>query len=122
MMGLNRKWLDTLDCAMASARTILAAFLFPLLAGCAASEENWTHPTLGESARAQARAACETRAEEQAGPPAPLPRACGGEISALARDNCQREADFAYAQLAGRLRARANALSACLTEAGFIRQ
>jgi hypothetical protein len=92
------------------------------LAGCAGQEPVWTHPTLPQAQAAQIRAACETRAEETAGPQASLPRPCGGEISAMARDNCQREADLAYARIAARLRARATALSACLTEAGFVRQ
>jgi hypothetical protein len=92
------------------------------LASCAGAEPNWVHPTLPASQAAQVRAACETRAEEAAGPLAPLPRPCGAEISQLARDNCQREADLAYGRIAARLRARAASLESCLTQAGFVRQ
>ena len=97
-------------------------FVTLALAGCAAGGPVWVHPGLPPGPAAELRAACETRAEESAGPPAPSPRACGGEISAMARDNCQRDADLAYARLASRLRARETALSACLTQAGFVRQ
>jgi hypothetical protein len=92
------------------------------LAGCAGGGPVWMHPTLPPNQAAETRAACEIRAEEAAGPQASSPRPCGAEISALARDNCQREADQAYARLASRLRARETALSACLAQAGFVRQ
>jgi hypothetical protein len=92
------------------------------LAGCAGGGPVWVHPTLPAGQAAELRAACEIRAEESAGPQAATPRPCGGEISAMARDNCQRDADLAYARLASRLRARETALSACLTQAGFVRQ
>lgn len=92
------------------------------LAGCAGGGPVWVHPTLPPNQAAELRAACETRAEETAGPPASLPRPCGGETSAMARDNCQREADMAYARIASRLRARGASLEACLTQAGFVRQ
>jgi hypothetical protein len=92
------------------------------LAGCAAQEPVWEHPILPPAQAAQVRAVCEARAEEAAGPDAALPRPCGAEISAIARDNCQREADLAYGRIASRLRARQTALSACLTDAGFARR
>lgn len=92
------------------------------LAGCAAPEAAWEHPSLPPAQAAQIRAVCEARAEEAAGPQTTLPRPCGAEISAIARDNCQREADLAYAQIASRLRARQTSLAACLTEAGFARR
>lgn len=98
------------------------SFVALALAGCTGGGPVWVHPTLAPNQAADARTLCEARAEQQAGPPAPLPRACGAEISAIARDNCQREADLAYGRLATRLRARETALSACLTEAGFVRQ
>lgn len=93
-----------------------------LLAGCAGVEPNWVHPTLPAGQAAEIRLLCEARAEADAGPQAPLPRPCGGEISAMARDNCQREADLAYSRLASRIRARDASLAACLTEAGFVRR
>ncbi|MCA3246466.1 MAG: hypothetical protein ING29_08330 [Azospirillum sp.] len=96
--------------------------LIPLLAGCASTEPEWVHPTLGGPQAQSARAACEARAEDAAGPPAPLPRPCGGEISTIARDACQRDADAAYARLAARIRARDASLAACLTDAGFTRR
>lgn len=96
--------------------------LIPLLAGCASTEPEWVHPTLGAPQTQSARAACEARAEDAAGPPAPLPRPCGGEISTIARDACQRDADAAYARLAARLRAKAGAFAVCLREAGFERR
>jgi hypothetical protein len=103
-------------------KTVVTLAAMAALAGCAGQEPVWTHPTLPPAPAAQIRAACETRAEETAGPQASLPRPCGGEISAMARDNCQRDADLAYARMASRLRARETALSACLTAAGFVRQ
>ncbi len=93
-----------------------------LVAGCAPMEPAWDHPALSAERAAASRAACEAQAEVAAGPDVPLPRPCGGEITGVARDNCQRTVDADYIRLAARLRARNEALAACLTEAGFVRR
>ena len=92
------------------------------LSACGPRDDGWSHPRLAPDAAAAARQVCGIRAESAAGPSEALPRPCGGEFDATARDRCARDNDAAYARLASRLRARETAFAACMGEAGFERK